>query len=432
MSFYRQLTDGCFSSEPGSALLTRGDFEPWLAAATEAAASIADGYANGAYPFLSVAEETEDLGHLRSSLSRFLDGDLREVLLLGTGGSILGGWALQALCPSKSATGPRLHFLHSIDPDTWAKLLRTIDLTKTGVIVISKSGGTAETLAQAMSVMPLLEKAGGKQLSERVLAVSEPGDRGLRRLATAVGAPCLDHHPEIGGRYSVLSVVGAIPAILSGIDMAALRAGARDCLKSCLDPGSRAEAPPVVGAALAAAFPERRRINQLVLMPYNERLDPFGHWYRQLWAESLGKEGRGTTPIRAQGPFDQHSQLQLYLDGPADKYFTVMVAEEAGRGPQVDPALAAASGATYLSDHTLGDLLAAEARATAETLVRNGRPVRQILLDQIDEATLGALFMHYFLETMITAALIGVDPFGQPAVEESKVLARRYLEDGLA
>jgi glucose-6-phosphate isomerase len=171
----------------------------------------------------------------------------------------------------------------------------------------------------------------------------------------------------------------------------------------------------------------RAGLSQTVLMPYVDRLAAFGLWFRQLWAESLGKDGSGTTPIRALGTVDQHSQLQLYLGGPRDKLYTLITVSSAGVGRLVERALAEDERLGYLVGSSLGDLLDAESRATYETLARHGRPTRLIALDRLDEEGLGALFMHFMLETILTARLIGVDPFDQPAVEEGKVLARRYL-----
>jgi glucose-6-phosphate isomerase len=163
-------------------------------------------------------------------------------------------------------------------------------------------------------------------------------------------------------------------------------------------------------------------------MPYVDRLGYFGLWFRQLWAESLGKGGHGTTPIRAMGTVDQHSQMQLYLDGPADKLFTVMRADTQGSGARIDvQAIGVERDLGYLAGRTIGDLMDAEARATIETLARNGRPVRTLHVPQIDECSMGALLMHYMLETVITAQLLGVDAFDQPAVEQSKVLTREFL-----
>ncbi|MEX2642839.1 MAG: glucose-6-phosphate isomerase, partial [Acetobacterales bacterium] len=172
----------------------------------------------------------------------------------------------------------------------------------------------------------------------------------------------------------------------------------------------------------------RRGVAMSVLMPYCDRLGTFAMWYRQLWAESLGKDGMGTTPVKALGAVDQHSQVQLYLDGPRDKLFTLMLLDSAGRGGRVESARAPGK-LSYLAGRTIGDLMEAEQNATAETLVRNGCPTRVIRLERLDEQALGALTMHYMLETIVAGRLMGVDPFDQPAVEQGKVLAREYLAE---
>ena len=167
-----------------------------------------------------------------------------------------------------------------------------------------------------------------------------------------------------------------------------------------------------------------------VLMAYADRLERFTRWYVQLWAESLGKDGKGTTPIGALGPVDQHSQLQLYIAGPRDKLFTIVTFGTAGRGPRIAADLAALAGEPDFAGKTMGDLVAAQGRATIETLAKNGCPVRSIHLQTLDEASLGELLMHFMLETIIAAQLLGVDAFDQPAVEEGKVLAKKYLAGG--
>jgi glucose-6-phosphate isomerase len=167
-----------------------------------------------------------------------------------------------------------------------------------------------------------------------------------------------------------------------------------------------------------------------VMLAYADRLERFTRWYVQLWAESLGKDGKGTTPIAALGPVDQHSQLQLYLAGPRDKLFTVVTVGAAGRGPRIADDLARLAGEPDFAGKTIGDLVAAQGRATIETLAKNGCPVRSIHIDTLDEASIGELLMHFMLETIIAAHLLGVDPFDQPAVEEGKVLAKKYLAGG--
>jgi len=204
------------------------------------------------------------------------------------------------------------------------------------------------------------------------------------------------------------------------------RKGAAIALSSVLAGNSPAEVPAALGAALNIALGAQGK-TIAVLMAYADRLERFSHWYVQLWAESLGKDGKGTTPLGALGPVDQHSQLQLFIAGPRDKLFTVITAPAPGTGPRFDAEQAKIAGEGELAGKTIGDLVAAQGRATADTLARNGCPVRTMHLDRLDETSLGALLMHFMLETIIAAHLLGVDAFDQPAVEEGKVLAKQYL-----
>jgi glucose-6-phosphate isomerase len=211
-----------------------------------------------------------------------------------------------------------------------------------------------------------------------------------------------------------------------GLDIGAIRAGAADALASVLDHNNHpAGVPAAVGAALSVALSPHKPI--AVMMAYADRLALFTKWYVQLWAESLGKGGKGTTPIGALGPVDQHSQLQLYIAGPRDKLFTVITGSPAGLGPRMSADLSKLGGEPDFAGKTIGDFVAAQGRATAETLAKNGCPVRTIHLPVLDERHLGELLMHFMLETIIAAYLLGVDPFDQPAVEEGKVLAKKYL-----
>jgi glucose-6-phosphate isomerase len=239
--------------------------------------------------------------------------------------------------------------------------------------------------------------------------------------------PLLDHDPGVGGRFSVLTNVGLLPAAIAGLNIEKIRAGAASALAPILESRPAQEAPPAVGAAIAVALAATKPLS--VMMAYADRLERFTRWYVQLWAESLGKDGKGTTPLAALGPVDQHSQLQLFIGGPRDKFFTVVTVGAAGRGPRIDAALAKLAGEPEFAGKTIGDLVAAQGRATAETLAKNGCPVRTIHIEKLDEHALGELLMHFMLETIIAAHLLGVDPFDQPAVEEGKVLAKRYLTE---
>ena len=236
----------------------------------------------------------------------------------------------------------------------------------------------------------------------------------------------LEHDPGVGGRYSALTNVGLLPAAVLGLDIKAIRAGAAMALAPVLARRPAAEVPAALGAALNVGAAAAGK-NVAVLMAYADKLERFARWYTQLWAESLGKDGKGTTPVGALGPVDQHSQLQLFIAGPRDKLFTVITVGTACNGPRIEADLAELCGEADFAGKTIGDLVAAQGRATAETLARNGCPVRTMHVETLDETSLGALMMHFMLETIIAAQLIGVDAFDQPAVEEGKVLAKQYL-----
>jgi glucose-6-phosphate isomerase len=283
---------------------------------------------------------------------------------------------------------------------------------------------------QVLTAAEALEKAGVKSLKKHFTVITEPHQSALADFADSIGAVKLDHPTGIGGRYSVLSMVGVLPALLMGLDVKALRAGAAAALDQVLNAKSAADAPAATGAALHHALASEDRLHTTVLWPYADQLAVFGGWWRQLWAESLGKDGKGSTPVSVLGPVDQHSQLQLFRDGPGNALFTLLSVDTKGKGPAVPRARAKALKLNYLAGKRLGDLVDAEARATAQTLFKNGRCVRQIHLAKVDEFHMGALMMHFMLETIIMGRLMGVDPFNQPGVEEGKVLARQYLAEG--
>ena len=428
---YDQLIECCLADAIGEGGLSAAALAGLSAAAGPVLARLAAADRDGSLAFLAAARRSDDLAAC-GEVSRSFRDSCAEVLVLGTGGSSLGGQSLTALADrgfGPAAGGPRLRFLDNVDPDSVEALLDRLDFAATGVLAISKSGGTAETLAQLLVLLPRLEAALGRAgLAKRLAVITEPGGGALGALADAYGCTRLPHDPELGGRFSAFSAVGALPAMIAGLDVAALRAGAHAVVETSLGAAAPADAPPAVGAAIAVGLAREHRITQNVMMTYVDRLAPFGLWHRQLWAESLGKDGLGLTPIDARGAADQHSQLQLYLAGPPDKLFTLVRLETAGLGPRIEPGLAAAAGLAYLAGRSLGDLLDAMARATAETLARNGRPVRQLVLRELDEYQLGALMMHFMLETVIAADLLGVNPFDQPAVDEGKRLARNYLQ----
>jgi len=381
-------------------------------------------HTNKSLELLGIPSRTDDL-RAAAKQAAALKG-FATVAVLGIGGSSLGGQALTAL---RKVSKPFVEFHDNPDPFSWAKALKRFDLKKTHFIAISKSGGTAETLMQVLTAADALEKAGAKSLKKHFTIITEPHQSALADFAESIGAAKLDHPLGVGGRYSVLTMVGALPGLAMGLNFKQLRAGAQAALDQVLDASTPADAPAACGAALHYALSQQHKLATTILWPYVDDLSVFGGWWRQLWAESLGKDGQGSTPVSVLGPVDQHSQLQLFRDGPGNALFTLMAVETKGKGLAAPKARANALGLKYLAGKKMGDLVDAEARATAQTLFKNGRPVRQIHLPKVDEFHMGALMMHFMLETILMGKLMGVDPFDQPGVEEGKVLARKYLAE---
>lgn len=425
---YLQIIDACMQAAIGSNGLTDRELTNLGDALRPGLASIRTSAAGGDMPFLALPAECRDLEAVRPIAERFRN-EFDDVVVLGTGGSSLGGRALYAMADPQNRRGaPRLHIVTNVDPYSFHRLFDSLDPKRTCLVVISKSGGTAETLMQFLTVLPLFRDAlGDTALKQRMVLITEPGERPLRRLADRFDLPVLDHDPKIGGRYSVLSVVGMLPAMIAGLEPIAVRAGAQAVLDRAFSARDPLDCPAALGAAIAIGLNRYRGVQGCVMLAYNDRLGSLSRWYRQLWAESLGKNGKGMTPIYAMGPVDQHSQLQLWLDGPNDKMFTVLGGPIAPGGAAITAEVAALSGLDYVRGRTLGDLMNASRQATAETLASHGRPVREMRPDEIDETSMGAMLMHFMLETILSAHLLGVDPFNQPAVEHGKTLTRDYM-----
>ena len=407
----------------GTGAPPKATYEASLAKAVAALNWLREQHNAKSLELLGIPARTDDLKAARARAAEIAKG-CKTVAVLGIGGSSLGGQALTAL---RKTIVPFVEFHDNPDPFSWAAALKRFDLKKTHFICISKSGGTAETLTQALTAAEALKKAGVKTLAKHFTIVTEPHKSALADFADGIGAPKLDHPTGVGGRYSVLTMVGILPAILMGIDVKQLRAGAAGVLAATLAAKTPADAPAATGAALHHALAQEGKLATTILWPYADSLAVFGGWWRQLWAESLGKDGKGSTPVSVLGPVDQHSQLQLFRDGPGNALFTILSVDMKGQGPAVPKAAAKALGLDYLAGKKPGDLVDAECRATAQTLFKNGRPVRTIHVPRVDAFTMGALMMHFMLETMLMGKLMNVDPFNQPGVEEGKVLARQFL-----
>ena len=432
---FRQSIENARAEKIGASGVSKAALDEALRASEAALGWLRDAHAGATLPLLRLPEKIDDLGEIKSLGARLAAG-ASDVVVLGTGGSSLGGQTLAQLADvgvrgaDAFRVPPRMHFMDNLDPVTFGTLLGKLPLATTRFVAISKSGGTGETLMQTAAALDAVKRGGLEgRIGELFLGISEvekPGRTNGLRALLGPSVTMLEHDPGIGGRFSVLSNVGLLPAAVLGLDISVLRRGAESALAPVLAGKPAAEVPAALGASVIVALAAQNK-TIAVLMAYADRLERFSRWYAQLWAESLGKDGKGTTPIGALGPVDQHSQLQLFIAGPRDKLFTVVTVGAAGQGPRIDPALAAKAGEPDFAGKTIGDLVAAQGRATAETLARNGCPVRTLHLARLDEESLGALLMHFMLETIIAAHLLGVDAFDQPAVEEGKVLAKQYL-----
>ena len=373
---------------------------------------------------LRIVECEDDLPKLREIAYSF-QNEFADVVILGTGGSSLGGKCICALAKSNK---PKLHFIDNIDPATFAELFAVINPASTGVLVISKSGDTSETLAQFNVFVQWFEtRLTPSEVSGRVKIITQQRSSALREIGNKKNFDILNHDPNIGGRFSAFSLVGILPALIAGIDISSFRKGAATTLIHARK--KRHKSAPAQGAALKLAAARHATLGTDILMLYSDKLFWFGQWYRQLWAESIGKDGYGATPVPFLGTVDQHSQLQLYLDGPSDKLFTAIMHGYEDIGILVNPSATGNVSLGALEQRTLGDLINASQHGTIDALVAAHRPVRTIATGELNAAALGALMMHFMLETIITADLLGVDPFNQPAVEEGKARTKKYLKN---
>ena len=346
--------EGCLDERIGTQGVSRSALRARLVALEQKLAEMRETLPAGGYRMLAVARETTDIEVARAALERLCEG-ADTLVVFGTGGSSLGGqtlarlggWSIPGDRGGRGEARPRLRFYDNLDAHSLHSGLDRLNPSTTRFLVISKSGGTAETLMQALSALDWMRRAGMADMIPRAfLGLSEParpgGKNPLRTLFEGLGIPLLDHDTEIGGRYSVFSNVGMIVALARGLDAHAIRAGGAQVLDELAQ--APADFAPAVGAATAIALAQEKGARVSVMMPYADHLSHFARWYVQLWAESLGKDGTGTTPLAALGPVDQHSQLQLFMEGPPDHMITLIRPAHPPSDPPMPADLAAAAG----------------------------------------------------------------------------------------
>ena len=360
-------------------------------------------------------------------------GRFDDVVVLGIGGSALGPIAVRtallkpqwnALAAGERGGEPRLHVLDNVDPRTIAALLERLNLERSMFVVTSKSGGTAETMAQYLVIRDRLNQR-VTNARDHIVFVTDPKKGALREIANAEGIPAVDIPANVGGRFSVLTPVGVLPAALVGVDTAQLLAGAADVAARCR---GDALSQNIAGVFASLEFLADTKLGRHihVLMPYSDPLRDMADWFVQLWAESLGKHrqagdaGVGPTPLGALGATDQHSKVQIFMEGPGDKTVAFIAVDEGGADVTIPKLHANVKELGYLGGHRLGELLSIEQRATAGALARRGRPNMTIHVQRVDAWHVGALFMLLEIATIYAGELYGVNPLDQPGVELGK------------
>ena len=417
-SLYSQDISGIFPASSGAGGLSQSAFDAACSDAWIALQRICDEHATGA-ALMRHAFRGDDLPEIETAARNLAAGASR-IFLIGTGGSSLGARTLCATAPAG-----RTAFIENADPETVDRA-GGAEIADSAFLVVSKSGATAETLAVFALYWAKAEQTlGPAEAAARFLVVTGPQESPLRRLARRRGIGILDHEPDVVGRMAILANIGLLPAAIDGVDMRAVRAGARRVAEQALNAPTAADCPPALGAAMQVALMREQGARASILMPYADRLAEFSLWYCQLWAESLGKAGCGSMPYPALGMVDQHSQLQFWLDGPPIGVYTIVDL------PPADAPLLRFEepGLDWLDGRTLGEIMAAAAQSTARLLAQNGRPVRRIRLSatRVGAEAAGALAMHFMLETALAGYMLGVDPYSQPAVDAGKALMRDFL-----
>ncbi|BCA80051.1 glucose-6-phosphate isomerase [Desulfuromonas sp. AOP6] len=387
----------------------------------------------GSLPFYDLPFDRATLEEV-ITLAADLRRDFDDLVVLGIGGSALGTLALfRALRPfhhnllssAKRGSYPRLHVLDNVDPAGVAQTLDLLDPLRTVFLIISKSGTTVETMSQFAIARQWAAGVCGKEVNRHFILITDPDKGVLRRLADEQGYRSLSIPAEVGGRFSVFTPVGLLPLAAVGVDVRELLAGAMAMEKRATLEDFRRN-PAYINAALQY-LAYRKNMPISVMMPYSDGLRDMADWYRQLWAESLGKkyglDGQvihvGPTPVKALGTTDQHSQVQLYMEGPFDKVVTFLALDDYG-ADLIIPAVPGAPELDYLQGKTLAELIRSEQKATAMALSTNGRPNCTLTLPDLSAHSLGALVYMLEVQTVFAGGLFGVDPLDQPGVEEGK------------
>ncbi|MBR2140861.1 MAG: hypothetical protein IJ853_00705 [Rickettsiales bacterium] len=371
---------------------------------------------SGDYDALSISLKNDDLQEI-IDFSKYINDNFKKILVLGIGGSSLGAKTLLSLKHQN-----KVEVLENIDSDSVKYVFDNLNLKETAILTVSKSGKTIECISQTLILLKMYEDTLGRnEIGKHFFFLTENKDSPLTQLAKEFNIKTIEHHKTIGGRFSYLSNVGLIPACIAGLDIKAIRDGAKDTLDFLFNNKDNF----IVDICAKQNELYKNGVVANVVMPYIERLEKLTEWYRQLWAESIGKNGFGIIPINALGTVDQHSQLQLYMDGPRNLFFTFIIKEKESNSLRIEKTYH--NDFNYLQGKTLDDIITIEAESTIEVLNRRHLPIRVLTIKELNERCLSQLLMQYMIETIVTGKVNNINPFGQPAVEERKILAREMI-----
>ena len=426
-----------FREFTGEHAIPRAELDSMLPELKKAHAAVEAGRGKGMQGWMDLPYNQDEILTAIENTAARVRKEFEAFVVLGIGGSALGPAAVQQALnhlhynelPAEKRGGPRLYIEDNVDPERMAALLDVIDLKKTCFNVITKSGGTAETMSQYLIITDALKKAVGDDYKRHIIITTSQTKGFLIKIAQREGYETFYIPDGVGGRFSELCPVGLIAAAVTGIDIRGLIAGAKDMDQRCASDDAY-QNPALMDAGLMV-LAMRHGVNMSVMMPYADSLKLMADWYAQLWAESLGKnetlDGEkchvGQTPIKTLGVTDQHSQLQLYTEGPFDKALTFLKVESFRATTAIPHGCDDIPTIAFLGGKSHNQLIEAERKGTEYALYKSGRMSQTITLPEVNANTVGQLIYFFELVTAYSGALLNINTFNQPGVDESKIAA---------
>ncbi len=426
--------------------ITKEDFRKMDSLKKEVIKAFNDKKQMGKFPFMDIPFKSGELPDIESYVSK-VKGKFKNFVVIGIGGSSLGCICILEsmkpnfynLLPDEKRDGPRIFIPDNVDPELIHDLFEVIKPEETLFNIITKSGSTSETMANFLIVKRKLKEALGDKYTDNLVFTTDPEKGDLRTIANKENIKTFTIPPEIGGRFSVLTPVGLLMASMAGVNIEMLLEGAQQMVNRVM---GEIEDIAFQTAYYLYILEKQKGKNIFVMMPYANSLYRFADWFRQIWAESLGKKKdindkiiyAGQTPVKSLGATDQHSQIQLYNEGPNDKVINFIKVEEFKNNVKIPVEYKEYKATEYLCNHSLQELINIEQYATEIAVTKNEKPNFKITCPKVNEESLGELFMFWEIVTVYMGEFYKINPFDQPGVEEGKnatyhLLGRKGYED---